>query len=85
MSVNNQGSPVPPLDELVDLFDTQDMGDYWERMPEAQFDIDIQNRTYLVAIDADIANKLVELAREQDISAESLINSWLREKIDQVA
>jgi hypothetical protein len=29
------------LDELVSFFDTHDMGEYWEQMPEASFDINI--------------------------------------------
>lgn len=28
-------------DELVEFFDTHDMGDYLEQMPEASFDINI--------------------------------------------
>ena len=37
--------------ELVDFFDTHDLGDYWESLPEAKLDIDIRKRRHLVAID----------------------------------
>ena len=44
-------SPTLPkfesLDELAGFFDTHDMGDYWEQMPEAFFDIDIKSRKHL--------------------------------------
>ena len=33
------------LDELVDFFDTHDLGEYLNGMPEAQFDVGIKKRT----------------------------------------
>jgi len=41
------------LDELVEFFDTHDMGEYWDRMTEADLDIDISQRKHLVALDED--------------------------------
>lgn len=69
------------LDELVEFFDTHDLGEYWDEMPEAHFEVDIKRRTHLVAIDAKLANKLTQIARARQTSSEELINSWLREKI----
>jgi len=69
------------LDELVEFFDTNDMGDYLDEMPEANFDVDIKRRTHLVAIDEELVVKLNEIARLKQIPAESLVNSWLKEKI----
>ena len=73
------------LDELVEFFDTHDMGEYWDEMPEAHFEIDIQKRAYLVAIDAEIVDKLSEIARAKQTSTGVLVNSWLREKIREMA
>jgi len=69
------------LDDLIEFFDTRDMVDYWDQMPEAQFQVDIQRRTHLFAIDEDIVEKLTEIALSSQVSPEELINSWLREKI----
>ena len=69
------------LDELVEFFDTHDLGEYWNEMPEAHFEVDIKRRTHLVTIDTDLADKLTEIARSRKTSTEELINSWLREKI----
>lgn len=33
------------LDELVEFFDTHDLGEYWDQMPEAHFEVDIKRRT----------------------------------------
>jgi hypothetical protein len=70
------------LDKLVEFFDTHDMGEYWEQMPEAHFDVDLRTRKHLVAIDEEIIPRLDEIAKSKKVSSESLINSWLREKIE---
>ncbi|MBT9160853.1 MAG: CopG family antitoxin [Dehalococcoidia bacterium] len=69
------------LDELVEFFDTHDLGDYWDQMPEVHFEVDIRRRTHLFAIDDELAGKLTQIARVRQIPAQELINSWLREKI----
>ncbi len=69
------------LDELVEFFDSHDFGEYWDEMPAADFEVDIKHRTHLVAIDAELASKLAEVARLKQTSSEELVNSWLREKL----
>ena len=69
--------------ELVDFFDAHDMSEYWDQMPEAKFEVEIKRRTRLVAIDGELADKLAEFARMQETSSEALLNSWLREKLQQ--
>lgn len=68
------------LDELVEFFDTHDMGEY-EVLPEEYFDVNLQRRTHLIAIDEEINTRLTEIAEQEQTPAESLINAWLREKI----
>jgi hypothetical protein len=70
------------LDELVEFFDAQDMGQYWDEMPEAQFDINIKTKKHLVAIDEEIVPRLEEIAKSRKVSSERLINTWLKEKIE---
>ena len=80
----NKGKTLPrsrSLNELVDFFETHDMGDYWEHMPKAYFDVNIKKRTHLVALEEDIFDKLTEIAKTKKISSESLINTWLKDKI----
>jgi len=67
--------------ELVEFFDTHDMGDYWEKMPKAHFDVNIKKRKHLVALEGDIVDKLAQIAKSKKVSSESLINAWLKDKI----
>ena len=71
------------LDELVKFFDTHDLGEYWTEMPEAHFEVDIKRKTHLFAIDTELADKLTEIAKNRETSSATLINAWLKEKIQE--
>lgn len=68
-------------DELVDFFETHDMGDYWEQMPETEFEVKIKKRKHLIALDENVAAKVTQIAKTKNVSSESLINTWLKEKL----
>ena len=69
------------LDELVNFFDEHDMGEFYEQMPEVDFEVDIRRRQHLFSLDAEVARKLTEIAKSRKISSEALANAWLIEKI----
>ena len=73
------------VEELVEFFDTHDMGEYWDEMPEAHFEVNIQKRTFLVAVDEELMKKLAEVAKTRQTSTGALVNSWLQEKMTQAA
>lgn len=69
------------LDELVEFFDSRDLGEFEEDLPEAHFDVELQRKTHLIEIDEETNNRLTEIAQQEATPAESLVNSWLKEKI----
>ena len=73
------------IDNLVKFFETRDMGEYWDQLPEAQFDVNIKRTKHLVAIDEEISAQLTDIARSKKVSSEKLVNSWLKEKIRRVS
>jgi hypothetical protein len=78
-----KAQPLPSLaslDELVEFFDTNDLGEYEENLPEAHFKVDLRRKTHLVAIDEE-TSRLTKIAEQEHVPAESLVNSWLKEKI----
>jgi hypothetical protein len=83
MAENNSGKlpSFTSLDELVEFFDTHDMGEYEEDLPEADFEVDLRKKVHLVAIDEETNNRLTEIAEQEKTPAESLVNTWLKEKI----
>ncbi len=69
------------LGELIDFFDSHDLGEYLNQKQETDFEVDIQKRTHVFALNEDIAEKLTKIALSKQVSPEELINSWLREKV----
>jgi hypothetical protein len=71
------------ISELVEFFDTNDLGRY--DLPEVEFDIHISKRTFLVEVDKELMKKLSRAAKENRTSTEALINTWLEERVESVA
>lgn len=69
--------------ELVEFFETHDLGDYWEQMPEADFEIKLKRRKHLIALEEEVVAKVTRIAKARKVSSESLINTWLKEKLQQ--
>lgn len=83
----NKATTLPQMgsmNELVDFFDTHDLGDYWEEMPKANFEVRIKGRKYLVALEEDVAAQVIHIAKEEKIGSQALINIWLKEKLRKV-
>jgi hypothetical protein len=80
----NKAKRLPRLksiDELVEFFNKHDMGDYWDRLPKAEFEVNIKTRKHLVAIDEKIIPRINQIAKAKRVTSAKLINTWLREKI----
>ena len=71
------------LDELVEFFDAHDLGEYLDEMPEEHFDVDIKKKIHLFALDSEIADELTKIAKLRHTSSEMLINTWLKDKIQE--
>ncbi len=82
---NKKRDPIPEhfnrIEEAAEFWDSHDLTDYWDLTKEAQFEVDIQRRVFLTALEPELAKKLVARAREQGVSTETLINVWLTEKL----
>ncbi len=77
--------PVPEhfksIEEAAEFWDSHDLADYWDMTREAHFEVDIQRRVFLTALESDLAKKLVACARQRGVSTETLINVWLTDKL----
>jgi hypothetical protein len=73
------------INNLIDFFDTHDLGEYLLQMPEVEFEVNITKRTHLFTLDDGLANELTRIALSQNIPSSTLINSWLRERIAEQA
>jgi len=69
--------------ERVKFFDSHDLGDYWDSLPEVDFEIEIRTRRNLFRIEDKVAKKLNQIARKRKIPSQVLIDTWLREKVSE--
>lgn len=88
MAENNNIDPIPEqfatLEEAGEFWGSHDLADYWDSTEEIAFEVDLQSRRYLVAVDPELAKELTTVAHQRGLSTETLINLWLNEKLHQV-
>lgn len=77
--------PIPEhfasIEEAAEFWDRHDVSDYEDLTRDADFEVDIQRRTFLAAIEPELAKKVAAVALRQGVSSETLINVWLAEKV----
>jgi predicted HicB family RNase H-like nuclease len=73
------------IEEAAEFWDSHDLADYWDLTREAHLEVDIQQRSFVVALEAELAKKLAACAHAQGVSLETLINVWLTEKLAEAA
>ena len=69
--------------EIGEFWDTHDLSEFWEQTKPAEFEVDIQTQRVYYPIDRKLSDNIVALARKRGISAETLINLWVSEKLKQ--
>ena len=67
-------------EDLIEYLDTHDTGDEIAGMPEVHFEINLPPRRKRYPLDVDLAAQLDSIAKQRGISAETLLNEWVREK-----
>ena len=82
---NPKRDPIPKhfqsLAEAGDFWDSHDLTDYWDLTREVHFEVHIERRVFLTALEPQLAKKLTDCARQRGVTSETLINVWLTEKL----
>lgn len=68
------------LDELVSFFDGNDLGDY--DLPEVEVEVNVKKK---VPVDRELYRQLDDVAHAKGVTSETLIETWLREKLKETA
>jgi predicted HicB family RNase H-like nuclease len=69
--------------EIGEFWDTHDLADYWARTKEVSFEIDINSETTYYAVEKSLSERLHIIAQKKGISANTLINLWVQEKLQE--
>lgn len=69
--------------EIGEFWDAHDLADYWEQTKPVEFDVDIQSEVTYYAVDVTLAARIREVASKRGVSAETLLNLWIQEKLQE--
>ena len=67
--------------KIADFWDIHDLTDYWSQTKDVSFDVEIESETNLYAVEKSLSNRVQVLAKKKGITANRLINMWIREKL----
>ncbi|MGI8670267.1 MAG: CopG family antitoxin [Aridibacter sp.] len=73
------------LNDLVNFFNENDLGDFDEKLKEVHVDVDLKSKKHLIGIDEEISKNLKKIATQENTTTESLVNNWLKEKVSSYA
>jgi hypothetical protein len=74
-------SRAQSLEEMAEFWDTHDATDFDAQTHEVSMEFDLRSRRHYLAIDPEILARLREAATARGLSAESLANLWLQERL----
>ena len=69
--------------KIGEFWDTHDLTEFWQQTRKASFDVDIQSEAVYYSLDKRLAERLQSLAMKRGISADTLVNLWVQEKLQE--
>ena len=81
--------PIPKqfatVEEMAEFWDTHDTADYEDSFGEpVELELNLahpRQRAKYIALEGDLAERLAQHAQQRGLSAETLINLWVQEKL----
>jgi len=72
------------LEEMADFWDTHSLADYDDQTYEVEMTFDPSARRSVVSIEPELMAELSQIARQRQVSPQTLINVWLRQHVDRI-
>jgi hypothetical protein len=69
--------------EIAEFWDTHDLAEYWDKTKPAEFEVDIQSETTYYPVENALSKKIRKAAHKRGVSPETLLNLWVKEKLDE--
>ncbi|PKO20596.1 MAG: hypothetical protein CVU38_19275 [Chloroflexi bacterium HGW-Chloroflexi-1] len=74
-------SQAQSYQEMGKFWDTHDLTQFWDQTAPAEIEVDIQSEVTYYPVDVTLSTRLAEAARRRGISAETLLNLWVQERL----
>jgi hypothetical protein len=71
-------------EEAAEWFDTHDMTEYADQLTPVEFHGDLRKNRHWVELDDELARQLRQLAQRQHVSTRTLVNTFLKERLQHV-
>ena len=82
MSKNRSSiSKAQTYKEIGEFWDVHDLADYWDKTEPAEFEADIQSEVTYYTLDNELSAKIQAIAKRHGISANTLLNLWVQERL----
>lgn len=76
-------SKASSYEEIGRFWDTHDLADFWNKTEEVEFDVEIKSERTYYAVDNVLSDRLHMIAKKRGVSADTLVNLWLQEKLQE--
>lgn len=73
------------IEEQAEFWDTHSLADYEEQTYEVEMTFDPSARRSLVGIEPELMSELRRIARQRQVSTQTLVNVWLQQRVDQLS
>ena len=70
---------------IGEFWDTHDLTDYWDQTEPTEFEVGSLSEMTYYALDRKLSEEVRSLARKQGVSADTLLNLWVQEKLQQIS
>lgn len=69
--------------EIGEFWDTHDLSKFWDKTRKASFEVDIKSEVTYYAVDKMLSEKIQAIAQKRGVSADTLVNLWVQEKLQE--
>ena len=76
-------SQAQSYQEIGEFWDAHDVTEHWEQTEPVEFEVDIQSEVRYCALERSLAARVSEIAWQKGVSLETLVNLWVREKVEE--
>lgn len=82
--VKSSISKASSYTEMGEYWDNHDLSDTWENTKKADFEFIAEQQVTYFAVERSLSEKLRAIASSQGMSADTILNLWIQEKMQTV-
>jgi len=63
------------------FWDTHDLGEFWEQTKPVRMSVSLEPEADYYGVEHELSEKLLKVADKRGVSAQTLVNLWLQERL----